>query len=49
MTKYEVIKNIMENPDLDEDSKVWKIEWFLRGWITEERAVLRSEGYGCTD
>lgn len=39
MTKYEVIKSIMEDENLDEDAKVWKIEMFLRGWFTAEEAT----------
>lgn len=35
MSKYEVIKNIMESARLDENHKVWYIEMFLKGWHTE--------------
>lgn len=36
MSKYEVIKNIMENEKLNENDKVFSIEMFLKGWWTEE-------------
>lgn len=37
MTKYEVIESIMNDSNLDETAKVWKIEMFLKGWITAEQ------------
>lgn len=41
MTKYEVIVSIMQDEALDDDSKVWKIEMFLKGWITAEQATAK--------
>lgn len=43
MTKYEVIERIMNDPNLDESAKVWKIEMYLKGWITEEQATGQEE------
>lgn len=37
MSKYEVIKGIMESAKIDEDCKVYAIEMFLKGWWTEEQ------------
>lgn len=36
MSKYEVIKEIMECRKLTEKNKVYYIEMFLKGWCTEE-------------
>ena len=36
MSKYEVIRLIMENNKLNEDEKVNFIKYFLGGWLTEE-------------
>lgn len=44
MTKYEVIKQIMDDPTLDESAKVWKIEMYLKGWISQEQATGRKKG-----
>lgn len=35
MSKYDVIKNIMES-NINETDKVYHIEMFLKGWITEK-------------
>ena len=45
LSKYEVIKSIMDDATLDETAKVWKIEMFLKGWITAEDATEKSK-YG---
>lgn len=37
MNKYEVIKKVMESTKISEDSKVYIIEMFLKGWFTEEQ------------
>ena len=44
MTKYEVIKEIMNHPDWDEDTKVFKIQAYLLGWLTAEKATGRKVG-----
>jgi hypothetical protein len=36
MSKYEVIKNVVESKKINESDKVYYIEMFLRGWHTEE-------------
>lgn len=36
MTKYEVIKRIMNSNSVDENDKVYHIEMFLKGWLAEE-------------
>lgn len=36
MSKYEVIKNIMDSEELTEDEKMYYIEMFLKGWHTKE-------------
>ena len=36
MTKFEVIKKIMESNAINENDKVYYIEMFLKGWNTEE-------------
>ena len=36
MNKYEVIKKIMESESINENDKVYHIEMFLKGWLTEE-------------
>ena len=36
MSKYEVIKQIMESKKLTDNNKVYYIEMFLKGWHTEE-------------
>ena len=36
MSKYEVIKAIMESNEINEKNKVYHIEMFLKGWSTEE-------------
>ena len=36
MSKYDVIKKIMESKKIDENDKVFTIEMFLKGWWTEE-------------
>ena len=35
MSKYEVIKKIMESTKINENDKVYYIEMFLKGWHTE--------------
>lgn len=42
MTKYEVIECIMNNPDWDEECKLFKIQAYLLGWLTEEQATGRK-------
>ena len=37
MSKYEVIKKVMESQRINENDKVFTIETFLKGWVTEER------------
>jgi len=44
MTKYEVIKQIMDNPEWDEECKIFKIKAYLLGWLTVEQATGRKEG-----
>lgn len=39
MSKYEVVQCIMDHPDWDEDCKLFKIESFLKGWLTAEQAT----------
>lgn len=39
MTKYEVIQKIMARTDFDEDTKVFKIESYLKGWMSEDEAI----------
>ena len=36
MSKYEVIKKIMESKEINENNKVYHIEMFLKGWSAEE-------------
>ena len=36
MSKYEVIKKVMESTRVCEDDKVYAIEMFLKGWYTEQ-------------
>lgn len=36
MSKYEIIKKIMESEAISESNKVYHIEMFLKGWSTEE-------------
>lgn len=36
MSKYEVIKKIMESEKINEDDKVYAIEMFLKGWLEKE-------------
>jgi len=36
MSKYEVIKRIMESTRINEDDQVYYIEMFIKGWHTEE-------------
>jgi hypothetical protein len=36
MEKYEVIRKIMDSKAINEDDKVYHIEMFLKGWLTEE-------------
>lgn len=36
MSKYEVIKKIMESTKINEDDKLYYIEMFVKGWHTEE-------------
>lgn len=36
MTKYEVIKNIMDSNSINENDKVYHIEMFLKGWFMEK-------------
>lgn len=35
MSKYEIIKKIMESNKINENDKVYCIEAFLKGWLTE--------------
>lgn len=37
MSKYEVIKKVMESTKINESDKVYTIEMFLKGWYTEEQ------------
>lgn len=37
MSKYKVIKAIMETGKINENDKVFSIEMFLKGWYTEEQ------------
>ena len=37
MSKYEIIKKVMESTKINEDCKVYTIEMFLKGWYTEEQ------------
>lgn len=36
MSKYKVIKKVMESTRINENDKVYAIEMFLKGWHTEE-------------
>lgn len=36
MSKYEVVKKIMESSKIGEKDKVYYIEMFLKGWYTEK-------------
>lgn len=36
MSKFEVIKSIMESTRINDDDKVYFIEWFIKGWYTEK-------------
>jgi hypothetical protein len=36
MSKYKVIKNIMESTRLNEADQTYYIEMYLKGWHTEE-------------
>lgn len=36
MSKYEVIKKIMESNRINTNDKVYAIEMFLKGWYTEQ-------------
>lgn len=36
MSKYEVIKKIMESARINEDDKVYAIEMFLKGYYTAQ-------------
>lgn len=36
MDKYEIIKKIMDSEIIGENSKVYYIETFLKGWYTED-------------
>ena len=35
MSKYEVIKKIIDSTKIDESDKVYHIEMFLKGWFNE--------------
>ena len=37
MSKYEVIRKIMESNRINTDDKVYSIEMFLKGWYTEQQ------------
>lgn len=37
MSRYEVIKRIMESTKLNEEDKVYKIALFLKGWLSVEQ------------
>ena len=37
MSKYEVIIKIIESIRIKENDKVWYIEMFLKGYLTEEQ------------
>ena len=37
MSKYEVIKRVMESTRINDDDKVYAIEMFLKGWYTEKQ------------
>ena len=37
MTKYEVIRKIMESNRINEGEKAYSIEVFLKGWATEQQ------------
>lgn len=36
MSKYEVIKRVMDSTRINEDDKVYAIEMYLKGWYTEQ-------------
>lgn len=36
MSRYEVIKKVMDSARVNEDDKVYAIEMFLKGWYTEQ-------------
>lgn len=36
MSKYEVIKKVMESTRINKNDKVYAIEMFLKGWYTEQ-------------
>ncbi len=44
MTKYEVIECIMNDKEWDEELKVFKIEMYLKGWLTAEQVTCKCEG-----
>lgn len=35
MTKYEIIKKIVNSEKIDDSNKVWYIQEILGGWLTE--------------
>lgn len=35
MTKYEIIRNIMESTRINENEQAYYIEMFIKGWYTE--------------
>lgn len=36
MSKYEIIKAVIDTNKINEDSKIYIIEMFLKGWYTEK-------------
>ena len=36
MSKYQIIKKIMQSERINQDDKVYYIEMFIKGWHTEE-------------
>lgn len=34
MTKYDVVKNIMESQRVNEDEQAYFIEMYIKGWFT---------------
>ncbi len=37
--QYRVIEQIMANPEWDEATKIFKIQYYLRNWLTAEQAL----------
>lgn len=45
MSKYEIIKNIMESTKISNNDKIYYVEMFVKGWHTEEDLswIIRTE------